>query len=353
MSLAELLAQLARMGVIVWQEHGELCWERPPEAALGDLSQHIERYRCQLLECCHARHRRDPLSCPLAVHRGSQVNLLCLHPIHGGVFDYRHVAAELPALVSVYGFQAVHWLLQGRVPGSVELMAQAYARCVLDSALCEQPAILLGVSSGGFLALEMARYLAEAGCKPLAVMLGDTRDWTASDSVTRLLFDRLLWLGLIELYWPLELLEILPHAHRFWRLDEGERIDYLVTRAGTLNDARYLIPVTTETLQQRLPSYRSYVKSYRQYEPGPCGVPSVYLMSSGVGHSSSERIRRLLPEGHRVVSLQGGHLAALSPASAPGLARVILEEVERASGGRGPVIAAGYGMSNTSGSGVA
>ncbi|MEM7166552.1 MAG: amino acid adenylation domain-containing protein [Planctomycetota bacterium] len=99
--------------------------------------------------------------------------LFCVHGAGGNVISYRHLAANLPPEVSIYGLQAGG--LDGRrvTHTSIQEMAAEYVT-EIRSLQPEGPYYLAGYSSGGWVAYEMARQLEHQGADVARVFLLDS-----------------------------------------------------------------------------------------------------------------------------------------------------------------------------------
>jgi thioesterase domain-containing protein len=320
-----LLAQLARLGIVIWREQDRLCVRMPREAQIGTIEAEIAASEPDLLNVCHETHAPDELLYPLAVSRSADRYLICIHPVHGGVFDYRHVAAAMSPTHSVYAFQALHWLDTRSIP-SVRDMAVHYARRLLERGMTGQPVVLYGASAGGWIALEMARYLSGLGHEPELVVLADTLDVSTTDSpIGRVLLDRFIWVGLLEIYAPPELLDIAPSKHSFWTLDTHQRISYIIERMRALPEGICRMRPDAGRLAEYLETYQAYFRVYGDHALQPYHGRSLYVTCSGVGWARTTKTRAALRGPARLATIPGNHIACLRPDAAPEIARLIQE----------------------------
>jgi amino acid adenylation domain-containing protein/non-ribosomal peptide synthase protein (TIGR01720 family) len=88
--------------------------------------------------------------------------LFCLHPAGGVVFDYHILAKRLAGARSVYGIQCRTLIDPTWVDSSIEDMASAYMRLIVETQP-EGPYHLLGWSFGADLAIETAYMLEQTG----------------------------------------------------------------------------------------------------------------------------------------------------------------------------------------------
>jgi surfactin synthase thioesterase subunit len=88
--------------------------------------------------------------------------LFCMHPAGGVVFDYHILAKRLAGRRSVYGIQCRTLIDPSWLDSSMEDMASAYMRLILETQP-EGPYYLLGWSFGADLAIETAYLLEQTG----------------------------------------------------------------------------------------------------------------------------------------------------------------------------------------------
>ncbi|CBL44151.1 Probable peptide synthetase protein [gamma proteobacterium HdN1] len=104
---------------------------------------------------------------------GTHAPLFCFHPVGGNVLHYAALLPRIPEHWPVYGLQATG--LNGIAPplSDVEQMAKQYLN-EIRKVQAHGPYWLSGGSSGGLLALEVARLLVEEGEQVARLMLFDT-----------------------------------------------------------------------------------------------------------------------------------------------------------------------------------
>jgi thioesterase domain-containing protein len=325
---ASFLTDLARMGVLVSRDNDTIRTDVPAGAQIGRLAEEIKQNQSALLDMCRAESGDVPLH-PLSSGVNSQINVVCVHAIDGGVYSYRHVVEHFSEQYSVYGLQALHWINEDDAPRGVEQMAERYCTYVSCGLPDDKPLVLYGPSSGGLIALEMAQRLSSRGKPPALLVLGDTRDHLQPrTSAMNLLFERLLWTGFLTLYAPLELLDVLPPSHEFWTLGEDARFAYIVQRTLRLPAPRYLIPMTVDSLRRHLGLFRRYYRSYAGYEPEPYFGRSLYIIGSAVNGVYSKELRGKLVGQAREAQVTGGHTALFEPPGTARVAELIQAEVE-------------------------
>ncbi len=111
-------------------------------------------------------------------------NLFCIHPAGGHVFCYLPLLQELEANRPVYGLQASGLEEGETLAASIEEMAHSYVAAV-RTVQPEGPYHLLGMSSGGLVAFEMAQQLKAAGDVVQSLVMLDT---TVPDSESEVEF---------------------------------------------------------------------------------------------------------------------------------------------------------------------
>ena len=254
------------MGIGFWKEDERLCYRAPKAATIEALGNSIALHEATLLKMAPPRSQHTECLVPLSYSPNSQMNLVCVHVGHGGVFDYSHVAAEMPAHFAVYGVHALQFLMSRDEWVTVELMADTYAAALIARHLPDKPLVLYGAWAGGLIALEMAHRLAAAGKTPALVVLGDTRDpveWLQrlrSRGTTERSLEQLLWSGFLEVYMPPEL-HVVPQIFNasedtFWSLDEDARCRWIIDRMRSLAAPVYLLPLDAATLKRHFRAYR-------------------------------------------------------------------------------------------------
>jgi thioesterase domain-containing protein/aryl carrier-like protein len=133
-------------------------------------------------EAALATSRSRSLMVEMRAH-GSGLPLFCIHPVGGSVFAYRELALQLDADCPVYGLQAPELAGLPLVFEDVQAMARAYAEAI-RAQQSQGPYRLLGWSSGGLIAMAIARVLEEQGCEVEYVGVLDTQTMHAPTAPT-------------------------------------------------------------------------------------------------------------------------------------------------------------------------
>lgn len=105
---------------------------------------------------------------------GDRAPLFCIHPIGGNLFDYYNLTKKLAKDRPIYGLQARGIDGEQQPFDRIEDMASYFMRSI-QTIQPQGPYFLLGYSFGGIIAFEMARQLADRGCKVAFLGLLDIR----------------------------------------------------------------------------------------------------------------------------------------------------------------------------------
>jgi thioesterase domain-containing protein/aryl carrier-like protein len=242
---------------------------------------------------------------------GQGPNLFCIHPAGGHVFCYLPIARELDPDQSVFGLQASGLEAGESLPSSVEEMAADYIAAIrkVQSA---GPYRLLGMSSGGLVAFEMAQQLKRAGQEVSLLALLDTSvpgspsEMNFSDaSLLRALAAEFGCLDLLDGDAPPKTLsELLDHSHRAGRVPTEFRLEH----AERIADV-----------------FRNMVRMHSAYQPGRWDGPMLLVRAlrrlrdgdvapDWSGHVSGEL---------RVVDFDCGHSDLVTAEMAPAIGALI------------------------------
>jgi nonribosomal peptide synthetase DhbF len=105
--------------------------------------------------------------------KGTKRKLFCIHPAGGASFCYLPLAQSLGQDQPLFALQASGLEAGESLPGSVEEAATEYVASIRQEQ-AEGPYQLLGMSTGGLIALEMAKQLKEGGHDVGLLVLLDT-----------------------------------------------------------------------------------------------------------------------------------------------------------------------------------
>jgi thioesterase domain-containing protein len=324
--VSEILGKFAKAGISIWRDGSRLRGAALQGVEAAGLPGMAADLKDTPLEFLHSEHPGNECLAPLYMNRHSIGAVICVHPGHGGIYDYRHLAAATSPSVEVYGLHALSILLARHPAPTVELMAAKYVRELLDSGLTDKPFAVYGASSGGFVALEVAQRLRAIGRTPALLVLGDTRNQRNWLKVSRVIQERIEWVAFLEVYLPEELLELAPATHEFWTLDRDARYSYLASRIRALKPAIRTIPGDSQSLREYFAAYQKYMSGYGLYAPLPYAGRSLYLKASIVDWAGSSDVRELLTGRTRLIEIDGSHAGQLKPPASSEVARLIEAE---------------------------
>jgi hypothetical protein len=208
----------------------------------------------------------------------SQHVLVCPNAIDGSPLIYRDLVDRLTPAFSVYSFDARNPLLEHRPFESVRETAEYYLE-QLTIARPTGPYRFFGFSSGGLLALEMARQLRARGAQVPLVVLGDTQ---MEEHRPLELGARLGWLFFAEIFIAKDIANVVGWGPLsglpFWALTEDEKIEFLSTLRPSSRESLAL--AREETLRD-FEVFKRYLRAYVVHDPIPYEGDVVYL-SSGI-----------------------------------------------------------------------
>ncbi len=340
-STIEVLATLARLGVCIRRRGSSLDYRAPRGPDHDLVARYIDRHRRPLLDTCAEIADYNDTLFPLTVTSNGTLNVICLHPISGNVFDYRHLAAQLAGECSVFGVQAHRWFITREVPATLSEMASFYASRLAAHPLTTRPFVLYGASSGGYLALEIAKTLAKNGKTAELVVLGDTRDLTG-DATTMPTFEALLtrlrWVSFVDFCLPPILQDIGSSTHEFWRLADASRIEYLVGRALQVEEAMCFASLSSAAVSDLFAIFGAYSRALADHAPSVFSGPAAFLATSDAPMSRTAGIRSKLAGGYSLHRIGGSHIEALRERGAKLVAEIVRGSMTRsgshARGGR-------------------
>jgi amino acid adenylation domain-containing protein len=187
---------------------------------------------------------------------GTQTPLFAIHPAGGHVFCYLPLVNALPAWRPVYGLQARAIEDDGALAPSIEALADDYLRAI-RAVQPAGPYRLLGMSSGGLIAFEIARRMHAADERVEALTLLDTSVPGANPPFTEAMLVR----GIAEEFGVGDLIE---------GSDDTETVAALITRAR----AAGRLPDALDGLAERVAAvYRNTVRVCEAYRPAPWNGP--------------------------------------------------------------------------------
>jgi thioesterase domain-containing protein len=332
--MSDLLANLAKLGIRLWRNR-RLEYEVPRGVLLSpQLIERLDAARDALSAADSICS--EPYTCmvPLTATAKSAANLVCVHTLHGTIFDYRYLLPMMPQDFGVYGVQAIGMLIDGKGVSTVEQMAAHYLDDLRRSGIIERPWVLYGGCTGGFVALEIARGAYALGKPPAALVIGDTRDFAAPPpSIWR----AGMWISFIEAHMPNMLVEaIVKKEHAFWSFDDAERITYVIETVSAMSTRAHSLPLSGDVLREHFEQFLQYARAYPIYVPNEYHGSAVYLKARTASWGLSAQFRSRLMGPCRLEDMPNGHVGLFrekgARAMATQLIRALAEACESASG---------------------
>lgn len=240
-SAERLLQELRDRDVRLWREADRLCYRAPSGILTPALLDRIRSLKPDMLALLehHARNASAANPCPpniVLLHAGpGKRRVFCIHAVDGGVAPFLQLSRELAPEATTYGLSVVDLVDRTPLPESIRAIAGYYAEQVLKVQE-HGPYVLLGWSSGSWIAFEIACELSRRGCEVGGVIVldigapprgydmqlpkgGEQLGLTPSqDRSAR------LWWRFLSLYNTHEV--VVPSL--FWTLDDGKKSAWLV-----------------------------------------------------------------------------------------------------------------------------
>ena len=225
---------------------------------------------------------------PLNLAPGAPV-LLCPHAIDGSPLIYRELVDLLTPELCVYGFECRSLLFDCQPFASVEDMARHYVS-ELRAVQPQGPYRLFGFSSGGLIALEMARQLRADGDEVPVLVLADTYTTWMINRELNARFDWCLFTeALIAKEQSDEFYRDRHSVHPFWGLTDEDKLRFLSARvAGRLSAADAL-----ERTRRQHEAFKRYLLTYQRYEPGAYDGPATLLTTNNAPAAIESTLQRL------------------------------------------------------------
>lgn len=229
------------------------------QATIANVAQLLRQAPTSAEESCLATIRPARAGAGEGESSGpAQPPLFCVHPAGGTVFCYLELARHLPADQPIYGLQAQGIDGTAAPHETVEEMAAHYIRA-MQRVQPRGPYMICGWSSGGILAYEAARQLAEQGESTALLALFDA-GITDPDAP----FEESDLAPMLKMLFPDEdsgqaaALENLPADEQLAYFRERAEMAQLVVAGADASQARYIFEV-----------FRKNVQAIAQYKPAP------------------------------------------------------------------------------------
>ncbi|MCB2262546.1 MAG: amino acid adenylation domain-containing protein [Candidatus Thiosymbion ectosymbiont of Robbea hypermnestra] len=244
-----------------------------------------------LARAIHIQEDRPPgILFPFKTGAGNrEPPLFCVHPIGGGAFCYRELAACLDESQPVYGIQAVGFEGKAEPLTTVEAMAVRYVE-EITTLYPEDPCNLYGWSFGGVVAFEMARVLKSAGREVTLLVLADTGHPSAFKDAREPEEEEILFHLLAEAS------DAGPELFRRFRdMPPEDPITYLRRRITTGSDLAGF-----EDLERFIRIYRTNTRAFLTYRPSPWQGNLMFLAANQRIDTNGESVGLIWEELARV-----------------------------------------------------
>jgi amino acid adenylation domain-containing protein len=270
---------------------------------------------------------------------------VCVHSIDGDISQYRELARELAREATVHGISAIDLERRTLPPASLSAIAVGYIdqlRLVRPSG----PYHLVGWSSGGLLAYEMARQLAALGLQVGSISALDTwrpqpypwrrydtvpaGEWTTDERNAQWYF---FLTKCFPLFWKMGIADPENDFWPFFRpLDDPGKRDALLALAGKVPRAPRL---TSGELAYIFDAVMLHAGAVADYQPAPYGGEvDLYLTDYQSRAPDTEAYWRSLPaSGVRSRHVPGDHHAVIER---PGVVQVAGTVLAHMRPGAGP-----------------
>jgi thioesterase domain-containing protein len=330
---SDLLLGLANAGILLRKSKGGFSCKVPKSASvdaswLSDVTRRLTSYGYQLANNLAA----DEFVYPLAVNVDSDASVICLHPITGVLWEYREFLAKTPRNWSVFGIHAGAWYTGRAVPRTIKEMALEYSKRIVRTEFVRRPIVLYGFSSGGLIALEVAKCLRQRGVHVELVVFGDTKLSYVPTQQSVFAEDTFAWwMFLFHCLPPATVASSNRLKGRFKTMTDNERISFVMSLMGS--DAQRALPfaATLEEGFRRFQKFRWSLQAYVGYEPGQYGGKAAYVSSRTSSPFSSLKLREALVGSVRQDVVAGMHMDVAGEVGSTRIWEIICKEVAESS----------------------
>jgi thioesterase domain-containing protein len=192
--------------------------------------------------------------------------IYCPHSASGQAKTYAELAGVLEGVARVFGIEAAG--LRGDVPPhrTVEEMANEYSALMIDHEARDHYN-LLGYSTGGLIAYEIARSLRSKGKKISFLGLIDTalyHDRVKVDSGDDVWFDRGRWLVFWRVLFRWVDQNIWSDDHPFWKTDDAGRLAHIVSRLPAESQSRMWVSADYKEVARYYSFFEAHWKALRE-----------------------------------------------------------------------------------------
>ncbi len=238
---------------------------------------------------------------------GSDRVLLCIHPIDGSSFCYSEMAANLVTSCAVVGVNQPGLRIDEEPMDGIIELANYYS-CEIQRKFPCSSIVIAGWSMGGVIGFELVRQLKirDVLANELVLLdtipphLDDTHHRNLPAGVQRWLNGLFVILG--------DVTEYEDPAHKFWSLDEEQRLRHALFLAKTENWRAYSKFSSVYELDSRLKLAQANVDSLTRFTPEKCNCNITFLRAASDEDFDSAGYWRQLTNGEfRVVDIQTSH----------------------------------------------
>lgn len=234
-----------------------------------------------------------------------------IHAADGGVFDYLKLSSKLSPAYRSYGISAICPGNLSTPPRTVSGYADQYLKLLNSANLI--PDLIIGWSSGGWIALELCQLFEKAGrCAPVLVALDTHAPLIAPTPWQCEIASRLGWTShdewlafLFFVIWEAQRKEI---SHTFWDLTDYQKCEFLLANKdnkSVISDARFLsFSKKPEEINIIKEIIASLCLSPILYSPSKveAHIISVFVFDESI-HTSFEAISKSVKELWKKISL--------------------------------------------------
>lgn len=349
-----LLNTLRVKGVRLWRDADRIRYNAPDGVLTPELLASIRKLKSKLLPHLEPDHplilRSDTTSGNLVLLHASARSrtVFCIHAIDGWVGSYLQLSRELSSEAATYGLHAIDLVMKTRLPTSIQGIARYYVDQI-QKVQTTGPYSLVGWSSGGWVAFEMACELDHRGHEVSGVTVLDTVPPRAPDLDPPPSGQGLVLSGSQErsalLWWRFVLSQkSIPELDDpmvpglFWTMDDEEKSRYLLEncrdeqvffRNSALRGAE-----TTRDILFLYDMVNVQFDAIANYEPSTGTAPiNVFVACPEDWRADVQKGRQLQLESYwksrttgriRSERVVGGHSAPLNKPAVSDVARCIL-----------------------------
>jgi amino acid adenylation domain-containing protein len=274
--------------------------------------------------------------------------LVAVHPVGGNVLCYQELAHHLGTERAFFGLQAPP--LDAAVDAAVDVavdpetgaqttveeQATRYLEVLGDLPQTEQPPVLIGWSTGGWIAFEMARQLRQRGLPqeghpgPLVVLIDSAPPKPSapeeSEGGLRLAFLRDLLGGTLPPGLDLEPLVALPTKEAL-----AELLKLLTETEAETNLPNLATATEVDRLLGLYGIFQQNAQAFFNYRPRPYDGPVALFLTAGNSAGVSAPLWRRLAPGHlEIHEIQGDHYSILQRPDVQALAEQLRATIDEA-----------------------